>query len=88
MLKTKTDCVYEIPLQPFVNTHVNNPQSTEFYVEQLFELHHDVLCKKVISRKQLGRLVEKVLAKACYIESPNKENRSNVTNNAEKRPII
>jgi hypothetical protein len=28
-----------------------------------------------------------VLTKACFIESPNKENRSSVTNNAEKRPI-
>ncbi len=51
MVKTKVDLVYEIPLQPFVNTHVNNPQTTEEYVEQLFELHHDVLSKKVISRK-------------------------------------
>lgn len=51
MVKTKMDLLYEIPLQPFVNTHIENPQTTDEYVEQLFQLHTEVLSKKVISRK-------------------------------------
>jgi hypothetical protein len=48
-------------------------------VDHLFELHSAVITPRVIARRQVIRLVERVIAKAMA-ESPNKENAIGLKN--------
>jgi hypothetical protein len=57
--------VYEIPLLPFVTPEgLENIPSTDAIVDHLFEMHSAVITPRVIARRQIWRLVERVVSKA------------------------
>jgi len=57
--------VYEIPLLPFVTPEgLEKMPSVDAIVDHLFETHSAVITPRVIARRQIFRLVERVIAKA------------------------
>ena len=55
--KPEEQLLYEVLLMPFINKGLD----TEQIVNQLFELHKEYINAKVIARKQVTRLVDRVL---------------------------
>lgn len=57
--------MYEIPLLPFVTPEgLEKIPTTDAIVDHLFEMHSAVITPRVIARRQIWRLVERVVAKA------------------------
>lgn len=76
--------MYEIPLLPFVSPEgLSKITSIEEIVDYIFELHSDVITPRVIARRQVSRLVERVVLRHKEY-SPNKEN-TGAKNNDDKR---
>ena len=63
---------------------INKGLNCEQIVSKLFEVHKDYINAKVIARKQVERLVERVLARLQpsqnYQEHENKENSPSLNN--------
>ena len=79
--------LYEVLLMPFINKGLNCEQ----IVSKLFEVHKDYINAKVIARKQVERLVERVLARLQPSqnrqEHENKENSPSL-NNSQKSTSV
>ena len=57
--------MYEIPLLPFVTPEgLDKIGSTDEIVDHLFEMHSAVITPRVIARRQVWRLVDRVVTKA------------------------
>ena len=79
--------VYEIPLQPFVSHEaLQRITNTETIVDHLFEMHSAVITPRVIARRQVSRLVERVVSKVQG--EGNTENTSQVKNTEPENKLI
>ena len=77
-------CVYEVTLTSYIQQGMNTTQ----IVDLIFDLHRDFINPKVIARRQVTRLIDKLLTRVApeLILNRQNEDKENASNNTAATP--
>ena len=75
-------CIYEVTLTSYIEQGLDTTQ----IVDLIFELHGEFINPKIIARRQVTRLIDRLLTRVApdliLNRSKNRDNKENQTNNA------